>query len=411
MDRKIVIVGGGVSGLVAAIHCEQAGYAPVIIEAEDRAGGRIKTDQKDGFLLDHGFQVMLTAYQETRRYLDYDALKLKTFAPGAIIFDKDRSYTISDPLREPSQVFKMLQSPVGTLKDKYLIWKLTNRLKGQKEDMLFLHQDESTLDFLRGFGFSEQIIQHFFNPFFGGIFLENDLRTKAGMFKFVFKKFSEGMAAIPSEGIEAIPKQLKAQLKKTAFHFNTRAKAVDGKQLLLVNGKKLDFDKLIVTIDPSKLLRNLQGQALEYEGTTTLYYSSENSLLNDKHIALVTDPEHIINNFCVLTDIAPSYSKSGDSLISVTVKDHTEGMGEKLQMAVAMALKRLTGTAAEISLVARYDIPYALPINDEMRFDLQFTEFTLTNDIYLAGDYLLNASLDAAMRSGRNAATAAINSF
>lgn len=410
MDRKIVIIGGGVSGLVAAIHCEKAGYEPIIIEAADRVGGRIKTDHKDGFLLDHGFQVMLTAYQEARRYLDYDALNLKSFASGAIIFDGEKTYTVSDPLREPSKLFGMLSSPVGSFKDKYLIWKLTQRLKGQKEDMLFLQQDQSTLEFLQSFGFSDNIIERFFYPFFGGIFLENDLRTKAGMFKFVFKKFSEGLAVIPAQGIEAIPKQLKSQLNKTTFLFNKKAVGVDGKKLQLDQGDPVEFDKLIITIDPSRILSNLKGQQLDYVGTTTLYYQTPESILNAKSIALVSESNHIINNFCVLTDVAPSYSQSGASLISVTIKDHAEKM-DNLEDKVAISLKRLTGTASNISLVARYDIPHALPVNEEMRFDMQFTSFTLTDDIYLAGDYLLNASLDAAMRSGRNAATAALNSF
>jgi protoporphyrinogen oxidase len=410
MDRKIVIIGGGVSGLVAAIHCEKAGYAPTIVEAADRVGGRIKTDHKNGFVLDRGFQVMLTAYQEAQRYLDYEALNLKHFATGAIIFDGEKNYTVSDPLREPSKLFSMISSPVGSVKDKYLIWKLTNRLKGQKEDMLFLQQDQTTLDFLQSFGFSDAIIDRFFYPFFGGIFLENDLKTKAGMFKFVFKKFGEGLAAIPAKGIEEIPKQLKSQLNKTSFRFNSKAVSLDGKKLHLDKGDPISYDKLIITIDPSHLMSNLKGQKLDYVGTTTLYYQSEDSILDNKAIALVSDPKHFINNFCVLTDVAPSYSKSGASLISVTVKDHARKL-DNLESDVAVALKKLTGTASNISLVERYDIPHALPINEEMRFDLQFTAFTLTDDVFLAGDYLLNASLDAAMRSGRNAATAALNSI
>ena len=57
-DFKIYIVGAGVSGLVAAQVLENQGYQPVILEASDRAGGRVKTDIKKGFQLDHGFQVV-----------------------------------------------------------------------------------------------------------------------------------------------------------------------------------------------------------------------------------------------------------------------------------------------------------------------------------------------------------------
>ena len=49
------------------------------------AGGRVRTDRVDGFLLDRGLQVILTAYPEARDMLDLDALRLGSFAPGAIV--------------------------------------------------------------------------------------------------------------------------------------------------------------------------------------------------------------------------------------------------------------------------------------------------------------------------------------
>ena len=85
-DFKIYIVGAGVSGLVAAQVLENKGYHPIIIEASDRAGGRVKTDVKKGFQLDHGFQVLLSSYPAAQKYLDFKALKLQELKPGAVIF-------------------------------------------------------------------------------------------------------------------------------------------------------------------------------------------------------------------------------------------------------------------------------------------------------------------------------------
>jgi hypothetical protein len=39
--------------------------------SERACGGRVKTDTQDGFLFDQGFQVLLTAYPETRALLNY----------------------------------------------------------------------------------------------------------------------------------------------------------------------------------------------------------------------------------------------------------------------------------------------------------------------------------------------------
>ena len=85
-NYKIHIVGAGVSGLIAATVLEKNGYAPVIIEATDRVGGRVKTDIVNGYQLDHGFQVLLTAYPAAQKYLDFESLELQKFLPGAMIF-------------------------------------------------------------------------------------------------------------------------------------------------------------------------------------------------------------------------------------------------------------------------------------------------------------------------------------
>lgn len=76
-NEKVIIIGAGIAGLTAAIELEKAGFKPTILESTDRIGGRVKTDLINGYLLDHGFQVLLTAYPEAQHYLDYEKLDLK----------------------------------------------------------------------------------------------------------------------------------------------------------------------------------------------------------------------------------------------------------------------------------------------------------------------------------------------
>jgi len=59
MGKKAVIIGAGIAGLTAAYYLEKDGYTIDILEKSNRIGGRIKTDEVDGFILDHGFQVLL----------------------------------------------------------------------------------------------------------------------------------------------------------------------------------------------------------------------------------------------------------------------------------------------------------------------------------------------------------------
>ena len=82
----VVIVGAGLAGLSCALSLEAAGKTVALLEATDAPGGRVRTDMVEGFLLDRGFQVMLTEYPEARRLLDYRALEWKKFEPGALVW-------------------------------------------------------------------------------------------------------------------------------------------------------------------------------------------------------------------------------------------------------------------------------------------------------------------------------------
>lgn len=59
-QADVIVVGAGVAGLSCAVTLAQRGVTPVVLEASDGVGGRVRTDVVDGFLLDRGFQIFLT---------------------------------------------------------------------------------------------------------------------------------------------------------------------------------------------------------------------------------------------------------------------------------------------------------------------------------------------------------------
>mgnify|MGYP003343390801 FL=1 len=117
-SADVVIVGAGLAGLVAARTLQAAGVDTVVLEASDGPGGRVRSDNVDGFVLDRGFQVLLTAYPELPHHLDLDALDLCRFEPGAMVWRKGRGHVMGDPFRRPGTLPSTAFAPVGSPLDK-----------------------------------------------------------------------------------------------------------------------------------------------------------------------------------------------------------------------------------------------------------------------------------------------------
>jgi len=295
-DCKIHIIGAGVSGLVAAKVLEDNGYSPVIIEATERVGGRVKTDVVNGFQLDHGFQVLLTAYPAAQKYLDFGALQLQKFLPGASIFKNGNQLIIGDPLKDFSLLFSTLFSGIGNFSDKLKILKLNNKLKRKNVSAIFAEKEQTTLSYLRELGFSDEIINDFFKPFFSGIFLETKLETSSRMFEFVYKMFGEGYAALPKAGIEAIPKQLLQNLKSTAVQYNTKVISIKDGEIELDDQTTLNSDFTIITSNISNLCSGAENSIVEWKSCENLYFETEARVIDKQLIGLISEKGALINN-------------------------------------------------------------------------------------------------------------------
>ena len=142
-----VIIGAGMAGLTCARYLHQVGATPLILEASDAVGGRVRTDMCDGFQLDRGFQILLTAYPEARRLLNYDALNLQAFRSGAMIRQHGSFTEMNNPMQEPLTIFKALTAPVGTLGDKLRLVELMREVNTvTRAQDFFLDEGTSTLD-------------------------------------------------------------------------------------------------------------------------------------------------------------------------------------------------------------------------------------------------------------------------
>ncbi len=403
---KIHIIGAGISGLIAAKVLENNGYSPTIIEASNSVGGRVKTDTIDGYNLDHGFQVLLTSYPAAKKYLNYSELELQKLLPGAAIFKKGKQQTIGDPLRSFSLLLPTLLSSIGSFSDKLKILKLNILLKKKKIDTIFKEDEKTTLQYLNNFGFSESMIQTFFKPFFSGIFLEPNLDTSSRMFEFVYKMFGEGLAVIPKNGMQAISNQLKESLKNTAFLFDSKVQEVQDRQITLSDNTVIKSHITIVATDASPLISNLKNQETVWKSCDTLYFEIPTRTINKPIIGLISDNNALINNIFYTTSIKTA-TKGKSELLSVTiVKNHHLEESELVKKVCEELLKYCNISGSKF--LKRYQIKKALPNITNLEYEISSTETKLKSTIFLAGDQLLNGSLNAAMISGERAAMGAV---
>ena len=396
--ETIYIIGAGVSGLIAAYELEQEGYHPVIIEQTDEVGGRVKTIHEKGYALDLGFQVLLSAYPLAKKYLDLDALELHKLESGALIYVNDKTYRIGDPMRNWKMLFPTIFSDIGSISDKLKVLKLNNRLKRKSIHEIFESRETTTLQYLIEFGFSPKIIERFFKPFFAGIFLESNIQTSSRMFEFVYKMFGEGYATIPKLGIGEISNQLKNKLHHTEFIFNCEVKDITNDKILMVSGENLPHNGVIIATNSTSMIRSHKGSDMKWKCCMCLYFEVDQTNIPANTIALIADGGNYANNLYAYMDV-----KTGKTILSVTTLEHMNKTDAEIIENIIAEVKKYTG-ALKVDFIHHYRINQALPDIQNLKMTVQPTENKVMDNIFIAGDALMNGSLNAAMESGRIAA-------
>ena len=185
------------------------------------SGGRVRSDIVDGFTLDRGFQVALTAYPEMHRQLDMEALDLQAFDPGALVWRNGKGSVVADPFRMPRATFATATAPIGSLFDKARIAQLRHSVRSVHPSKLLHNDDITTHDALSKFGFSDRIIERFFTPLVGGIQLDPDLGDSRRMFDIIFRMLADGDSVVPAAGMQAISDQLATRLPAGTIRLET----------------------------------------------------------------------------------------------------------------------------------------------------------------------------------------------
>jgi phytoene dehydrogenase-like protein len=301
---------------------------------------------------------------------------------------------------------------VGTVADKLSLGKLRQRLisdSGAEKPL----PETSTIQFLRNWGFSQAMIDTFFRPFLGGVFLELDLETSSRMFEFLFRMFSIGEACLPADGMGAIAKQLAARLPRNSIRLRQRAEKVAPYAVTLASGEEVRAKAAVIATDQVSAAQFVPGlRQLDSRGTTGFYFSADKPPVSEAVLVLNGDGRGPINHLCVPNLVSRSYAPSGKHLISANTVGGSQRPADLLLKDVREQLVEWFGVTAKDWQHLRTDsIPHALPeqtvASGGVRQDDSFVEAGL----YVCGDYRETGSINGALVSGRKAAEAIAKSL
>ena len=401
----VLVVGAGLAGLCCARTLRQHGVSFEILESSDGIGGRVRTDCQDGFLLDRGFQVLLTAYPEALEQLNYEALGLRPFIPGTLIRYHGRFIRLTDPWREPGAFLNNLFSPIGSLSDKYRIWKLRTDLMRKSIGEIFSGEETSALQALRRRGFSSRMLDSFLKPLLGGMLLDAKLTASSRMFEFAFKMLSEGDTALPERGMGAIPAQLAEGLPANSIRLQTKAKSIGNKEVVLESGEILRANSIVVATEGQEA-GHLLGYShnINSRSVSVLYFVAKEPPLDEPILVINGGSRGPVNNVCVPNLVQPTYAPEGNWLVSASVLGWPTSDDKTLVNMVRSQLRRWYGLVAlEWRLLRVYRILHALPITYPMEWQ---QPQRVSDGLYICGDHRATPSIQGAMESGRLAAEA-----
>jgi len=392
----VAIIGGGLAGLAAARHLHAKSFSVAVLEAQDDVGGRVRTDVVEGFRLDRGFQIMLTAYPELRRQVDLQALDVQTFDPGALVMLRGKSYPVSDPFRAPRTLLGTVRAPIGSITDKAKIALLRARtLRGDPRELL-RGQDLPTVVALRRAGFSQLMIDRFFRPLFGGIQLDPSLATSRRMFDIIFRSLGEGDAGVPRLGMAALPRQLAERLPGLV-HLSTKVASVDGRTIVTTDGRRVEARAVIVATDlPSaRELVSMRERASRRAGA--VYFDADKPPTSSKLVILDGSGKGPVLNAAVMSNVAPSYAPAGRHLVVAAMPEVIDG---DLEALARDQMRSWWGSQVDAWRHLRtYRIAHA-GVEQRPPFSPK-RNIALGNGVFVCGDHRDTGSLQGALFSGR----------
>ncbi|HEX6512989.1 MAG TPA: NAD(P)/FAD-dependent oxidoreductase [Chloroflexota bacterium] len=412
---RAVVVGAGLAGLTAARQLHRAGWDIMVLEASDGVGGRVRTDVVEGFRLDRGFQALFTGYPAARRQLELKALKPRSFDAGVVVVEAGRWHELGHPWKDPKALAPTLLSTIATPADKLKLLELARWIRCQPLDELARAEDLTAAEFLRAYGFTERCLDLLLGGFFRGMYLDQSLGVSSRVVLADLKALAAGRAALPRDGMQAIPEQLAGDLPSEAIRLNTPALRLVKEPLgVQTSNDAIEADAVVVaTHSPEAERLSSVPLPKEARSVTCLYLHLPYPLYGHKKVVLNGYPDAFVNHAIQLSNVASSYAPPPEHLLCATILGAPDLTLEQLSHRALDDMQRWFPWRGIRGLtpLAAYQVPFGRLAQPPGFRDARPGNRTATRGLYLCGEYTEAASIEGAIGSGEKAAAAVLEDF
>ena len=404
----IIIVGAGLAGLACASRLEEAGLDWLLLESLEGPGGRVATEvTTEGYRLDRGFQVLLESYPTVHSLLDLKGLEPRYFESGALLAGTAGIEPLLNPLRHPGSLPDVLTTHAFSLREKLSMAFLAAPMILRSDEALLADESvRSSLEELIRLGLGGDALEKFFRPFFGGVFLDNDLGTESSLLRYYLKKFALGRALLPAKGMGEIPRQISLRLPESRQRYAAAVESIEKKEgrvcaVRLTSGERLACSGVVLATD-EKVTRSLLGLSAagerRWSNVSTLYFTGVDTLYEGALLVLPEGKDRLVRHFVDLTNAAPEYAPAGRRLLSATILnpvDCVEDLIRGAQREISQMMPAFSGW----EFLKEVRVERALPSQAPGFRNLQLA-YRQEANLWLAGDQVAYASIDSSLASG-----------
>ncbi|MFE7133518.1 NAD(P)/FAD-dependent oxidoreductase [Streptomyces sp. NPDC057638] len=415
----VIIVGAGIAGLAAAHQLTRAGVSVSVLEASPRPGGRMATEEIDGFRLDVIGQLLSVRGAEPHRVAALSGVPLRPFAPGVLVHSAGRLQRTGETgrgaggpdgargARGALTMARALASAPRPL-DEARLGACLARLAGTPAHKLLSRPERTAAEALATRGLPARTVQGFLRPLLSALLCDPALTTSSRCADLALRSFARGRLCVPAGGAAALPDRLAAELPPGTVRTGVRVKDASINRVSTEEYGELSCRALVVATgarDAAALLPGLRVP--HFHPVTVVHHTAPAPPPTGAALVLEGDASGPVSHTAVMSEVDSSRAPAGRVLVSSTILGTPPPYPDR---AIHDQLARMYGVStADWETLTVHHTPDAVPAmaapHDPRR------PVRVLAGLYVCGDHRATSSVGGALYSARRVADAILRDF